>query len=430
MHVHENLSRQINFDGAGISAASYLEKNMLLNKAIVDASVDIPFICLANNETERKERARRIAVNYPLCFLSPLVTLPLTNRIALKYLTKLTPKFFTKESNIIEISNKYLKDKNLLKKGLEELSRENKTDYTDILKRCGGDYEVLRKKLITAKNAVLSFDFLFSAGSVCGMAFLNNALTKKSTNRDGYSAEFELASKEIVDRRAEKYKKAEPLRKGLVAAAVGLLAALPFAIRRGLISPKMTGLPGFIKKHAPKFDYTSGIKRASSKISYTSGIFMKRLPLFLFMTLAYGGIAMASRNKTELKNNLIMGTSSSIVFFGGDIVINSILSRLSDKYLKTEILDKNAPKTFMNKILPKTVPISQLKGKSQKVAAANFFINLAALAFVYGYGTPYLMNKIIRKDLKKETAQTPQTQSIPIQIVKMEDFIKQIKTSK
>ena len=46
MHVHEILSRQINFDGAGISAASYLEKNMLLNKAIVDASVDIPLFVL------------------------------------------------------------------------------------------------------------------------------------------------------------------------------------------------------------------------------------------------------------------------------------------------------------------------------------------------------------------------------------------------
>lgn len=126
MHVHENLSRQINFDGAGISAASYLEKNMLLNKAIVDASVDIPFICLANKETERKERTRRIAVNYPLCFLSPLVSLPLTNRIALKYLTKLTPKFFTKESNIIEISNKYLKDKNSLKRGLKSYQEKIK----------------------------------------------------------------------------------------------------------------------------------------------------------------------------------------------------------------------------------------------------------------------------------------------------------------
>ena len=431
MHIL-NQRQQTHFNGAWISAASYLEeKNMLLNKAIVDASVDIPFICLANNKTEQKERIRRIAINYPLCFLSPLVTLPLTNRLAMKYVGKLTKSIWSNSHKAIHISNEFLKDSdsmiNELKKMMNETPKspfevlfnklfpkikyEQKINLEKLLESCDGDKEKLRQKIIKSKNAVLSFDFLFSAGSVCGMAFLNNAITKKTTKRDGYSAEFELASKEIVDKRAEKYKKSEPLRKGLVAIALGLLTLLPFAIRRGLISSKAKGLYGLIKKHASKFDYSSGI-------------FMKRLPLFLFMTLAYGGIAMASRNETELKNNLLMGTSSSIVFFGGDIVINNILSKISDKYLKTEIIDKNAPKTFKNKILPKTIPISQLKGKSQKVATVNFFINLATLAYVYGYGTPYLMNKIIRKDLKKETAQILKNQPITIGNIKIEDFIK------
>ena len=120
------------------------------------------------------------------------------------------------------------------------------------------------------------------------------------------------------------------------------------------------------------------------------------------MTEAYGGIALASRNKTELKNNLIMGASSAVVFFGGDLVINSILSNLSDKYLHTNIIDRNAPKTFLNKIIAPTKPIKELQGKSKNVAAINFFINLALLAYFYGYGTPKLMNKIIRKDLKKD----------------------------
>ena len=130
---------------------------------------------------------------------------------------------------------------------------------------------------------------------------------------------------------------------------------------------------------------------------------MKRLPLFLFCFASQGGLILASRNQTELKNNFLLSSSGIAIYFGGDILINSLLSKLSDKVLKTNIIDKNAPKTFINKIIPPTVPIKNLSGKSKKVASANFFINLAVLAAAYGYGVPSLMNKIVRKDLNKNT---------------------------
>lgn len=390
MHICAIQQQTINFKNAGIAAASFLEENVMLNKALLDASVDIPFVCLANNKIEQKERLRRVSVNYSLCFLTPFLTLPLTNRLAMKHIAKLVPKFMSKESNLIQLSNKYLKNKNSVKEGIELLSKEKKTDYSKIIEKCGGDYELIRKKLINAKNAVLSFDFLFSTGSIVGMAQLNNHLTKKETNTNGYSAEFELADKETVEKRAEKYKKAEPLRKGITAALVASVTALPLAIKKGLESKSETGLAGFIKKHADKFDYTNGI-------------FMKRLPLFLFVCASQGGLGLASRNQTELKNNLLLSSTGIAIYFGGDILINSILSQLSDKFLKTEIVDKKAPKTFMNKIIPPTVPIRNLQGKSKKIASVNFFINLAMLAVAYGYGVPHLMNKIVRKDLQKET---------------------------
>jgi len=55
-----------------------------------------------------------------------------------------------------------------------------------------------------------------------------------------------------------------------------------------------------------------------------------------------------------------------------------------------------------NKIMPPTIPIKDLKGKSKKVASANFFINLILLALTYGLGLPYAMNKIVRRDLQKD----------------------------
>lgn len=406
MQVNNLENIPVNFKNAGISsAAAFLEENVMLNKALLDASVDIPFVCLANNKIERKERFRRVATNFILCFLTPFVTLPLTNRLSLKNMTKLIPKFFSKESSIIEISNKYLANKELLKEGLEKLAKEKNEalqkklkrplkkeemiDYSNIIKNQGGDYEKVRQKLINAKNAVLSFDFFFSPGSIVGMAFLNKFLTKKETNMDGYSAEFELADKETVEKRAEKYKKSERLREGIALGSILALTALPIAVKKGLASPKTNGFAGFVKKHADKFDYTNGI-------------FMKRLPLFLFCTVSQTGICMASRNQTELKNNALIASTAIAVFFGGDIVINSILSKLSDKFLKTEIIDKSAPRKGLNKIFPKTIPIKNLKGKSRTVAGINFFINLAILAFLYGFGIPNLMNKIVRKDLSKE----------------------------
>ncbi|MCQ2740319.1 MAG: hypothetical protein MJ237_08885 [bacterium] len=384
-----SIQQSTSFKNACVAAASFLEENVMLNKALLDASVDIPFVCLSNNKIEQKERLRRVSVNYILCFLSPFLTLPLTNKFAMKHIAKLTPKFNSKESNLIQLSNKFLKNKNLTKDGVKLLSKEKQTDYSKIIENCGGDYEVLRKKLINAKNAVLSFDFLFSSSSIIGMTLLNNSITRKTTNMEGYSAEFELTDKETIEKRAEEYKKTEPLRKGITAALVASVTALPLAIKKGLESVKESYIPGFIKKYADKFDYTNGI-------------FMKRLPLFLFTGVAQTGIILASRNKTELKNNFLIGSTGMVIYFGGDLLINSLLSQLSDKFLKTNIIDKNAPKTFINKIIPPTIPIKNLTGKSQKIAAINFFINIASLAFTYGYGVPHLMNKIVRKDLQKE----------------------------
>ena len=120
MKLVSNQNQLINFKNGGLStAATFLEENVLLNKALLDASVDVPFICLANNKIERKERLRRVLVNYTLVFLSPLITLPLTNRLAMKHIAKMTPKFMSKESNLIQLSNKYLKNKELTKEGID-----------------------------------------------------------------------------------------------------------------------------------------------------------------------------------------------------------------------------------------------------------------------------------------------------------------------
>ena len=65
----------------------------------------------------------------------------------------------------------------------------------------------------------------------------------------------------------------------------------------------------------------------------------------------------------------------------------------------------------MNKIVPPTVPIKNLTGKSKKIAAVNFFINFIAIAAAYGYGVPHMINRIVRKDLRKDGAMADKTVS-------------------
>lgn len=92
-----------------ITSACYLDERVLLGKAVLDVTaLDAPQIIMANNEQERREKFNKAAFSFTLGYLSPLVTLPLTNRLAMKHIAKLTKHFTSKDANLIQLSNKYL----------------------------------------------------------------------------------------------------------------------------------------------------------------------------------------------------------------------------------------------------------------------------------------------------------------------------------
>ena len=416
-----NKTNEPNFKGNPIvGLATYLDERVLLGKAVLDVTaLDAPQIIMANNGQERREKFNKASFSFALGYLSPLVTLPLTNRLAMKHIAKLTKNFVAKDSNLIQLSNKYLVNKEETQKGIELLSKKLKTDYKPLLDKVGGDYEVLRKKLINAKNSVLAFDLFFTSASIGCVGFFNNWQTKRKTKQDGYSAEFSMADKDIVEKRAESYKKKEPLRK---AAWLGILTALtlsPLLLKKGLTSQQSTKFNNYIKKIAPKFDYTDGI-------------FMSRLPFFMSAIGLYSGITLASRNQTELKDTSIRSTASTIAYFGGDILIGSILGRLSDKYLKTDLMKKDIEKSFLNKLIPPTKRLRDLSPRDKKIGAALYWINLAMLSACMGFGIPYLINKMIRHDVNKDVQagvnvknnQSAMVQPNTIKPIRMEDFIK------
>ena len=395
--IHNKNTLQQNFKGNPIiSLATYLDERVMLNKAVLDiAAFEAPQIIMANNNDERRERLNKSLLGFSLGYLSPLITLPLTNRLAMKYIANLTENFAAKDANLIQLSNKYLINADETQKGIELLSKKLKTDYKSILDKVGGNYEVLRKKLINAKIAVLAFDLLFTSASIGCVGFFNNWQTKKKAKQEGYSAEFSMADKDIVEKRAESYKKKEPLRKAIWGGILAALTLSPLLLKKGLTSKETNAFSSYVKKIAPKFDYTDGV-------------FMSRLVLLLGTLGVQSGIILASRNNTELKDTSIRSTVSTIAFFGGDILIGSFLGRLSDKYLKTDLINKDVKQTFLNKLIPPTKRLRDLSPRDRRIGAALYWANLAMLSAIAGFGIPYLNNKMIRRNVEKDVEKIKQ----------------------
>lgn len=369
--------------------------NIFLNKALFDlTSSDIPWVVMANNREERRERINRSALSVGMVFVSPLIVLPFVNRFAMKNAAKLTSEFGSKQWNAIKLSNRDLVNSQKTKEGLSKLSKDLNIDFKPIVNKVGGDYDKLRSKISTAKNIVLGTDLMMIAGSFGHIGFFNAWQTKRKTGQNGYSAELKMADKEIIEKRAEKYKKTEKFRYGAFLAGLGALTvAMPMAIKRGLITQKAGKFADFVKKHGDKFDYKDAI-------------FMSRLPMALSFLSAHFGIFMASRNSTERKDNLIRSSATLSIFFLGDILLASILGRLSDKHLKTNLIKRDGENKILNKVLPPVKKWEELKAtsspKSIKIAKGIFWTNFVVLSALMGFVTPFFINKLIKKEVSQE----------------------------
>lgn len=367
--------------------------NIFLNKALFDlTSSDIPWVIMANNKEERRERINRSALSVGMVFVSPLIVLPFVNRLAMR---KLSPDFVSKKWQAIKLSNKDLVSAEKTKAGLQELSKELKIDFQPIIDKVGGDYDKLRSKISTAKNVVLGTDLMLIAGSFGHIGFFNAWQTKQKTGRNGYSAELNMADKEVIEKRAEKLKKTEKARyAAFLTGLLGLTVAMPAAIKHGIVSPVGNKFGDFVKKHATKFDYKDAI-------------FMSRLPMALSFLTAHFGIFMASRNNTERKDNLIRSSATLSIFFLGDILLASLLGRFSDKHFGTNLIKKDGENKFLNKVLPPIKDLKELKAgkltKEVKFTKGIFWLNFAVLSALMGFITPYFINKLIKKEVTDDT---------------------------
>lgn len=394
--------------------------NVFLNKTLFDLTgSDIPWVVMANNKEERRERINRASLSVGLIFLPPLLLLPFVNKFAMNKIVGLTSEFSSKNYNAIRLSNKYLGSAEATEKGLQELAEqktfsnelrdmyykyikrkpvpEDKLDIPELIKHVGGDYDKLRKKISTAKSIVMAADLLLIAGVFGHIGFYNNWQTEKKTGQIGYSAELKMADKGVIEGRAAKYKRNEKLRyAGFLAALAGVCIGFPMAVRHGVLTNKAGKISDFIKKHCEKLDYKDTI-------------FMKRFALFSSFLAAHFGIFMASRNKTERKDNSIRSLNTLILFFCGDLLLASGLGRLSDHFLGTKTIKQENKKSLFNRILPSMKDLEELKAtkcpNTLRNAKIIFWANFIFLSAMNGIITPHIINKIVKKDVDADAKQ-------------------------
>ncbi len=392
------------------NATAGIQENTILNRGIMDlGGYSIPSAIMANNPVERKERLTKSTIYFIIAFLSPLITLPISNKFALSKLFKITENYGSSENEIIKLSNKYLNGS--VKKmigGIKELSEDllkKKKDvkgFDTLLERYKGRENLLRKKLIKAKNTIFASDYLFTGVLTGSVSWIVNKLTKKMTGRTGFSAEYKMADDNYTKKQAQPYEK-NKLKKYLsfLAVAVASSIIIPLTLGKSMLSKNPKGLFKILKENAHKFDYVDG--KYMSLLTYFS----------IFLTSESPGVILSGRDKSEMKDWATRLGVIGALFFGGDAALNSTVGRVLDKKLGTMLVDVEKMKkpSLFHKIFPPIrsfKEIEKLKGvgeevltKTKKYATRMYWGNFLAIMLTMGIGMPHFLNLILRKNTEQ-----------------------------
>lgn len=422
--VSTSVKTNPSFKNGFYNVTRELDSSAMLSRAVIDTfGCTIPWLIMANNDIERQEKTRRYLLNYVIIWLSPFLTLPLSNRFAMRYIGKLTKNFWSNNHKAMHISNKFLKDTdsmmselskmavNMEKNPLESLyyrlnpkkQYNPKLDIQELLNYCNGDKEKLRKKLIKSKNAVFISDCIFTMGSIATILFANNEITRRKSGQSGFSAEMSMADKDIVERRADNYEKNKLTR---YLASLGIISTTALGMSLAIFG-------SLYSKSSNK--YVKSLKNNAGYFDYNKGIYMSRLPLFI-NNMSYIGVnLLGSRNETERKDLVIRHIVGDAVFFGGDLLLASLFTNLSDRLFGTKLCKEEKAASTFRKIFPRVKSIEQIidetsHGKiaksNKKVAVGIFWINMLILMGAMGYLIPNTINKMIRRDVNKEINNT------------------------
>lgn len=403
--------------GGFYNLTAKVQENTVLNRGLVDIGVAAPYVLMSNNKDEKIERSAMFVFYFISAFMAPFVLLPFFNKTFLAR-NGIIKNFNNNERKIIEVSKKYLtKDANYLLEGIRETAKKLETeaekngkkikvqeDFENVINRFK-DKNVLKDKLIKAHENILSSDFLATAWMWCATPWATAKITKLRTNRSGFSATYKMIDEEQSKKNAEKHEQAK--RKKLLISAV--IATVP-----AVVFPKLA-TKGFKDKSGI---LSSIVKKYPEHFNYTKGIFLsKAIFAGMWLLCDYPVSLVSARDKYERRDRAIRNMANLVVFFGGDFVLNNAIGRLSDKYLKTQIMDMSklrpdagffkklmmSPKNFAELEDSAKIPTHILK-RTKSVGATMYWATLVANMLILGFGVPALLNKMLKKSVKEDTA--------------------------
>lgn len=404
------LHNPSNFKGQLFNLTAAVEANTLMNKGIVDiGGFVVPQAIMSNNKDESIERVSKSLMYFAFTFLSPVIILPLLNKHALRS-SKVLEKFEGSQKKIIEVSKEYLKkDADYLLEGVHKKSQElfgNKNGFDETLNKFK-DVEELRQSLILSHKKVLRNDILITNIMVASIPWLGNLLTKARTNRSGYSGTYKLADQDFTKKASEKRDKTKNLR----LLATYAVAMLPVFVVPGLLSKALKPGKNISKVgKGPINKLLKAVNKNAEKFDYTDSVKMSRLTgLIMWATSDYLPYQLACRDKYEYRDTLIRGTSIGLVFWGGDLLLKNVMSKLSDKFLGTKTFNDKKKQPFKFSELKNAKKVEELKNlspkilkKTQAVAGSMYWVNLAIVMATLGFALPALLNKLLKRTVNED----------------------------
>lgn len=427
--IQHTPNNRTSFNGF-LETSAGVQNNAVLNRALINAGFNIPWMIKANNKYEAMEKFRQGVTFMALAYIAPLFNVPAANRIFMK-LCGLTEGWADNNHKAIQLSNKYLvspektleglKKYNILNEanGISKISERffsapidkfvkkikgerinDQIDISRLLKKCGGNLSVLQKRLSRAKNLTLCSDLIITCATLGFIHLLNNYLTKKATGKSGFSAELEMADEKTIAQRAENYEKSKKRSIKIILGEIALISALvPLAVHKGLTSKTKNLFTNFIKKYATFTDYTKGV-------------FMSKFTIVLGMLLSLSSTILFSRNNTERKDLAVRLPLTNAVMLGGDLLLTSAIANISDKFFKTNLCIENQ-KGIFNKIFPKfksleqiskEVSLKKISSNHKSIATSVYWAGMALCTAAIGFILPKICNIIIKTDVKNYVA--------------------------
>lgn len=408
------------FKSAGFyNVTGQIQENTLLNRGLLDVGgLAIPQMIMSNNKDESIERGVMEGIYFVSSFLAPFVMLPFFNKTFLAR-NEIVKNFKNNERKIIEVSKKYFtgSEKDLidgiratavkLEKEAEKKGKKLnvKQDFENIIKRFEGDEKGLKDKLLKTHEKVFFSDFLATSLMWCATPWITMETTRLRTKRSGFSATYGMVDEKQSQLNAQKHEQ-DKKKKLLISALLGVVPAVifPKIVTKGF-KDKSGILSSLVKRFPENFNYTKGIYPA------------KTIFAAIWLLCDYPSNIISARDKYERKDKAIRFGANLVVFFAGDYILNNLFGRFADRTLGTKIIDRSKLKGnagFFKKLSlqPKSFSeIDDLKNISPKilkrtknVGAGLYWLTLVANMALLGFIVPTILNKMLKKSIKNDTA--------------------------